>query len=86
MPSWTTLRDDFPVLDQKVHGKPLIYLDNAATVQKPKAVLDALQALHSPKTLPALERLRDRDLDGRVKRRVAEAEPFRVWSECRRVA
>lgn len=36
------------------------------------AVLDALEALHSPKTLPALERLRDRDLDGRVKRRVAE--------------
>lgn len=36
------------------------------------AVLDALEALHSPKTLPALERLRDRDLDGRVKRRVVE--------------
>jgi len=36
------------------------------------AVLDALEALHSPKTLPALERLRTRDLDGRVQRRVAE--------------
>src|SRR5215470_10801745 len=36
------------------------------------AVLDALEALHSPKALPALERLRDRDLDGRVKRRVTE--------------
>jgi aminopeptidase N len=36
------------------------------------AVLDALESLHSPKTLPALERLRARDLDGRVKRRVAE--------------
>jgi aminopeptidase N len=36
------------------------------------AVLDALEALHSPKTLPALERLRDRDLDGRVQRRVVE--------------
>jgi cysteine desulfurase/selenocysteine lyase len=37
------LRDDFPILRQKVHGKPLVYLDNAATTQKPRAVLDALQ-------------------------------------------
>jgi aminopeptidase N len=36
------------------------------------AVLDAMESLHSPKTLPALERLRARDLDGRVKRRVEE--------------
>jgi aminopeptidase N len=36
------------------------------------AVLDALESLHSPKTLPELERLRARDLDGRVKRRVEE--------------
>ncbi|BAW96853.1 cysteine desulfurase SufS [[Synechococcus] sp. NIES-970] len=36
------VRDDFPILQQTVHGKPLIYLDNAATSQKPKAVLDAL--------------------------------------------
>ncbi len=36
------------------------------------AVLDALESLHSPGTLPALERLRARDLDGRVQRRVAE--------------
>jgi aminopeptidase N len=36
------------------------------------AVLDALESLHSPKTLPALERLRARDLDGRVQRRVEE--------------
>src|SRR5712692_11228182 len=36
------------------------------------AVLEALESLHSPKTLPALERLRARDLDGRVKRRVEE--------------
>ena len=36
------------------------------------AVLDALAALHSPKTLAALERLRCRDLDGRVRRRVVE--------------
>lgn len=35
-------RDDFPILHQEVNGKPLVYLDNAATSQKPKAVLDAL--------------------------------------------
>src|SRR5213593_5156394 len=36
------IRDDFPVLQQKVHGKPLIYFDNAATSQKPRQVIDAL--------------------------------------------
>jgi cysteine desulfurase/selenocysteine lyase len=36
------VRQDFPVLRQKVHGHPLIYLDNAATTQKPQPVLDAL--------------------------------------------
>jgi cysteine desulfurase/selenocysteine lyase len=36
------IRDDFPLLRQKVHGKPLIYFDNAATSQKPRAVIDAL--------------------------------------------
>src|SRR4051794_35195796 len=35
-------RDDFPILRQKVHGKPLVYLDSAATSQKPRAVLEAL--------------------------------------------
>src|SRR5881397_2059091 len=34
---------DFPVLDQNVHGHPLIYFDNAATTQKPRAVLEALR-------------------------------------------
>src|SRR3954464_10850520 len=36
------IRGDFPILDQKVHGHPLIYFDNAATSQKPRAVIDAL--------------------------------------------
>ncbi|HEY0457257.1 MAG TPA: cysteine desulfurase [Verrucomicrobiae bacterium] len=40
---WGALRADFPILDQKVHGQPLIYFDNAATTQKPRAVLEALQ-------------------------------------------
>lgn len=37
-----SLRKDFPILDQQVHGHPLVYLDNAATSQKPRAVLEAL--------------------------------------------
>jgi len=41
-PDWSVLRSDFPILDQKVHGHPLIYFDNAATSQKPRAVIDAL--------------------------------------------
>lgn len=37
-----TIRRDFPILDRQVHGKPLVYLDNAATSQKPERVLQAL--------------------------------------------
>src|SRR6516164_3669513 len=37
------VRADFPVLHQKVHGKPLVYLDNAATTQKPLAVIEAIE-------------------------------------------
>jgi cysteine desulfurase/selenocysteine lyase len=36
------IREDFPILKSQVHGKPLVYLDNAATTQKPRAVIDAL--------------------------------------------
>jgi cysteine desulfurase/selenocysteine lyase len=36
------IRRDFPILQQKIHGKPLVYLDNAATTQKPQSVIDAL--------------------------------------------
>ncbi|MBI4025488.1 MAG: cysteine desulfurase [Verrucomicrobia bacterium] len=41
--NWKIFRADFPILDQKVHGHPLVYLDNAATSQKPRAVLDVLR-------------------------------------------
>jgi len=41
------IRRDFPVLQRKVHGKPLVYLDNAATSQKPKAVIDTLTRYYS---------------------------------------
>jgi cysteine desulfurase/selenocysteine lyase len=36
------LRADFPILSREVHGRPLVYLDNAATTQKPRAVIDAI--------------------------------------------
>ena len=37
------IRADFPALHQSVHGRPLVYLDNAATTQKPRAVIDAIR-------------------------------------------
>jgi cysteine desulfurase/selenocysteine lyase len=40
---WDVVRREFPILDQQVHGQPLIYFDNAATTQKPAAVLEALR-------------------------------------------
>jgi cysteine desulfurase/selenocysteine lyase len=40
------VRGDFPVLRQKVHGKPLVYLDNAATSQKPLAVIEAIRRFY----------------------------------------
>jgi cysteine desulfurase/selenocysteine lyase len=41
------IRSDFPILKQKVHGKPLVYLDNGATSQKPQVVIDALNRYYS---------------------------------------
>ena len=41
------VREDFPILDMQVHGKPLVYLDNAASAQKPKAVLDRMQQAYT---------------------------------------
>jgi len=40
---WESIRRDFPILNQKVHGHPLVYLDNAATSQKSRVVLDVLR-------------------------------------------
>ncbi|HEY3583069.1 MAG TPA: aminotransferase class V-fold PLP-dependent enzyme, partial [Casimicrobiaceae bacterium] len=40
------LRRDFPILAERVNGKPLVYLDNAATTQKPASVIDALDAYY----------------------------------------
>ena len=40
-------RADFPILNEKVHGRPLVYLDNAATSQKPQAVIDAIMEAYT---------------------------------------
>mgnify|MGYP000754796930 CR=1 FL=1 len=36
------IREDFPILDRTVYGKPLVYFDNAATTQKPRLVIDSI--------------------------------------------
>jgi cysteine desulfurase/selenocysteine lyase len=41
------IRADFPILDQKVHGKPLVYLDSAASTQKPRVVIDAVSRFYA---------------------------------------
>ncbi len=41
------IREDFPVLKELVHGKPLVYLDNAASTQKPQSVIDAIDRIYS---------------------------------------
>lgn len=43
---WAAIRKDFPILDQTVNGFPLVYLDNAATSQKPQAVLEAMDRFY----------------------------------------
>lgn len=40
---WKAIREDFPILHEQAHGQPLIYFDSAATSQKPRKVLEALQ-------------------------------------------
>ena len=41
------IREDFPILQRSVHGKPLVYLDNAATTQKPRPVLETLERYYA---------------------------------------
>ena len=43
------IRNDFPVLSQKIYGKPLVYFDNAATTQKPRIVIDTMNNFYSEK-------------------------------------
>lgn len=42
----STIRKDFPVLDRQVHGRPLVYLDSAATSQKPRSVIEAVARVY----------------------------------------
>ena len=44
---WRAWRRDFPILDQEVNGHPLVYFDNAASTQKPRAVLDAMERYYT---------------------------------------
>src|SRR5215468_12060132 len=41
------IRGDFPILKQQVHGRPLVYLDSAATSQKPQVVIDAIKSYYA---------------------------------------
>jgi cysteine desulfurase/selenocysteine lyase len=45
-PPLESLRKDFPILQRKIHGKPIVYLDSAATSQKPLAVLNAIRRFY----------------------------------------
>jgi len=41
------IRADFPILSREIHGKPLVYLDSAASAQKPRQVMDALMSAYT---------------------------------------
>ena len=79
------VREDFPALAMKVYGKPLVYLDNAASAQKPSAVLDRMtrglqERIRQRASRPALPRqCRDRGLRGRPRqgRKVPQCRPHR---------
>jgi len=47
MPNIQDIRNDFPILNQTVNGKPLVYFDNAATSQKPQVVIDAISTYYN---------------------------------------
>ena len=70
----TALRADFPILETTVHGRPLVYLDNAATTQKPRAVLQAIQDYYATSNANVhractTERARHRPVRGRPRPR-----------------
>ena len=45
-PNWQAIRDDFPILQRQVHGKPLIYFDSANTGQKPRSVIETTEQFY----------------------------------------
>lgn len=50
MTDFAAIRKEFPILDQEIHGHPLVYLDSAATSQKPQCVIDAESDFTAPST------------------------------------
>lgn len=78
------IREDFPILNEKIHGKPLVYLDNAATTQKPLPVIDALRDYylhHNANVHRAIHVLAERATEGYEKARQAVAEFIKARSE-----
>ncbi len=87
MPNWTNIRADFPALHQQVNGKPLVYLDSAATAQKPRAVIDALTRFYerdNANVHRGLHTLSNRATDGyegaraRIARFINAADPAEI--------
>jgi cysteine desulfurase/selenocysteine lyase len=81
------IRRDFPILSRMVHGRPLVYLDNAATTQKPRVVLDALVRYYEKSnanvhrgihTLAEEATVAYEDVRARVARFVGAKEPSQV--------
>jgi cysteine desulfurase/selenocysteine lyase len=81
------IRADFPVLSQKVNGKPLVYFDNGATSQKPQVVIDAISKYYEEinanihrgvHTLSQLATDAYEDSRGKIQRHINAAFPFEV--------
>jgi cysteine desulfurase/selenocysteine lyase len=81
------IRDDFPILKQEVHGRPLVYLDSAATSQKPQAVIDRIARYYAEENsnvhrgVHYLSQLATRDYDDarvRVQRFLNAAESHEI--------
>ncbi|HEY8022253.1 MAG TPA: cysteine desulfurase [Thermoanaerobaculia bacterium] len=81
------VRSDFPILARRVHGRPLVYLDNAASAQKPRAVIDAVadfyrgsyaNVMRGVHTLSQEATERHEAARGRVQRFLGAAEPREI--------
>ena len=76
------IRGDFPILRREIRGKPLVYFDNAATTQKPRAVIDAIRRFYEEdyanihRGVHLLERNRHRSLRRQPVARPAFPERF----------
>ena len=82
------IRKDFPILSQKVHGKNLCYLDNAATTQKPKSVVEELSKYYETinsnvhRGVHALSEMATQAYEGsRIKVKNFSFNYSRIWSK-----